>query len=77
MMPVVLWTDALIFLLTSVVVLFVLYARRKPHIRAPWQRVFSGRIAATSVVILLGFIVIGLLDSLHFRLSLADNGNSD
>jgi peptide/nickel transport system permease protein len=77
MMPVVLWTDALIFLLTAVVILFVLYARRKPHIRAPWKRVFSGRIAAASVVILLAFILIGLLDSLHFRKPLEDKGNGN
>ena len=77
MMPVVLWTDALVFLLTAVVVLFVLYARRKPHIRGPWKRVFSGRIAATSVVVLLAFIVIGLLDSLHFRMPLEDKGNGN
>jgi len=77
MMPVVLWTDALIFLLTAVVVAFVIYARRKPHLRAPWYRVFAGRIAAASVVVLLAFVVTGLLDSVHFRLRLDKNGNSD
>jgi peptide/nickel transport system permease protein len=73
--PVMLWTDALVFLLAVVVVIFVLYARRKPHLRAPWHRVFSGRVAAVSVVVLLSFVLIGLLDSLHFRLPLEDNGN--
>ena len=77
MMPVVLWTDGLIFLLTAVVIIFVVYARRKPHLRAPWYRVFKGRIAAASVVVLLAFIVVGLLDSLHFRLPLENNGNSE
>ena len=74
--PVLLWTDALVFLLTLVVVIFILYARRKPHLRAPWHRVFTGRVAAVSVVILLAFVCIGLLDSIHFRLSLQDNGNA-
>jgi peptide/nickel transport system permease protein len=74
--PVILWTDALIFLLTAVVVLFILYARSKPHIRAPWKRVFSGRIAAASVVVLLAFILVGLLDSIHFRLPLEANGDN-
>ena len=32
------------------------------------------RIAAGSLVILLAFITTGLLDSLHFRLPLADKG---
>jgi peptide/nickel transport system permease protein len=72
--PVILWTDALVFLLTLVVIVFILYARRKPHIAAPWRRVFSGRIAAASAVMLLAFVVVGLLDSLHFRLPLEGNG---
>ncbi|NNJ94018.1 MAG: ABC transporter permease [Halobacteria archaeon] len=71
--PVILWTDALLFLLTALVVVFIFYARRKPHIRRPWQRIFQGRIAMSSVVILLAFIVIGLLDSLHYRVALEAN----
>jgi peptide/nickel transport system permease protein len=75
--PVLLWTDVLIFLLTTVVVMFVFYARSKPHIRAPWQRVFTGKVASASVVVLLAFVLVGLLDSLHFRLPLTSNGNND
>ena len=75
--PVILWTDALIFLLLAVVIIFVLYARSKPHIRAPWHHVFTSRIASASVVVLLAFVLIGLLDSLHFRLPLEKNGNTD
>ena len=72
--PVIIWTDALIFLLAAVVVLFILYARSKPHIRAPWQRVLSGKVATASVIVLLAFVLVGLLDSIHFRLPLAANG---
>ncbi len=75
-MPVILWTDALVFLLTLVVIVFVFYARSKPHIRGPWQRVFRSRVAASSAVVLLAFVLTGLLDSLHFRLPLEGNGNS-
>jgi len=74
--PVILWTDALIFLLAAVVVAFILYARNKPHISTPWKRVFSGKIAAASVIVLLAFILVGLLDSLHYRLPLAGNGDN-
>ena len=74
--PVILWTDALIFLLAAVVVAFILYARNKPHIRAPWKRVFSGKIAAASLIVLLAYVLVGLLDSLHYRLPLAGNGNN-
>ncbi|MGB5474278.1 MAG: ABC transporter permease [Gammaproteobacteria bacterium] len=72
--PAILWTDALVFLLTLVVIAFILYARRKPHIATPWKRVFTGRIAAASAVVLLAFVLTGLLDSLHFRLPLDGNG---
>ena len=77
MMPVLLWTDALIFMLAAVVTGFIIYARGKPHLRTPWYRVFKGRIAAASVVVLLAFVVVGLLDSLHFRLQLENNGNNE
>jgi peptide/nickel transport system permease protein len=72
--PVILWTDALIFLLVTVVIVFISYARGKPHLHAPWRQVLHSRIATASLVILLAFITTGLLDSLHFRLPLADNG---
>ena len=75
--PVFLTTDVLFFLLFVVVVVFIFYARTKPHIRGPWRRVFTGRIASASAVILLAFVVIGLLDSMHFRRSLDNNGTSD
>ncbi|MCK5480474.1 MAG: ABC transporter permease, partial [Gammaproteobacteria bacterium] len=75
--PVLLTTDILLFLLLAVVVVFILYARARPHIRGPWRRVFSGRIASASAVILLAFILIGLLDSLHFRLPLENNGTTE
>jgi peptide/nickel transport system permease protein len=74
--PVILWTDALVLLLTVVVIGFALYARGKPHLRAPWQGVFRSRLAAASSVLLLAYVLTGLLDSLHFRLPLADNGGN-
>ena len=74
--PVILWTDALVFLLVFAVTLFILYARRKPHLRAPWQHIFSGRIAAISAVILSSYIITGFLDSLHFRLPLESRDES-
>ena len=76
--PVVLWTDALLFLLVAVVLVFVFYARRQPHLRAPWRQVFSRRLASCSAVILLAYVLIGLLDSLHYRLPLPDSsGNGE
>ena len=75
--PVLLTTDVLLFLLFAVVVVFIFYARSKPHIREPWQRVFSGRIASASAVVLLAFVLTSLLDSMHFRLPLENNAVTD
>jgi peptide/nickel transport system permease protein len=72
--PVVLSTDALLYLLLAVVLAFMFYARRQPQLRASWRHVFSRRLAAASSVILLVYVSIGLLDSLHFRLPLQDKG---
>ncbi|MDA1107214.1 MAG: ABC transporter permease [Proteobacteria bacterium] len=73
-LPVVLPTDALIFLLLVTVVGFALYVRGKEHLRAPWREVKRSRMAAAALVVLLTYVLIGLLDSLHFRLPLPDNG---
>jgi peptide/nickel transport system permease protein len=75
-MPVVLWTDALIFLLLALVAGFAWYARRHAHLRAPWRAVVCSPQGAVSMVLLSVFIVIGLLDSLHYRPVLAANGIS-
>ncbi|HFD78948.1 MAG TPA: ABC transporter permease [Gammaproteobacteria bacterium] len=65
--PVILWTDALVYLLVVVVVLFAFYARGREHLRAPWREVVRSRIAVASLVVLLFYTATGLLDSLHFR----------
>ena len=68
--PVLLWTDALVFLLVVIVVAFGFYARRYEHLRAPWREVVRGRIAVASLVVLTFYTVTGLLDSLHYRKAL-------
>ena len=70
--PVILWTDALIFLLVVVILGFVFYARRKTHLRQPWEAVIRNRLAIASLVVLMAYVVIGLLDSLHYRQALPE-----
>ncbi len=72
-MLVVLWTDALVWLLVAAVIAFVFYARRREHLRAPWRRVQTSSAAMASVVVLAGFLVVGLLDSVHYRANLGTN----
>jgi peptide/nickel transport system permease protein len=69
-LPVILWTDALVYLLLATVAGFVWYVRRHEHLRAPWWRVAQTPAAMSALVVLAVFILVGLLDSLHFRLAL-------
>lgn len=66
-MPVLLWTDGLVFLLLAGAVAFGLYARTREHLRAPWREVARSGIAMASAVVLALFIGVGLLDSLHYH----------
>ena len=70
--PVMLWTDALVFVLFAVVFSFALYARNKEHLRAPWDQRFSLAVGAAvaSLVVLTVYTITGLLDSVHFRKAL-------
>lgn len=69
----ILWTDALIYLLVAVITAFIVYARGQEPLRAPWRQVGQRRLAMASLVVLLTYVSIGLLDSVHFRKAL-DNG---
>jgi peptide/nickel transport system permease protein len=64
---VVLWTDALIYLLLAVSIGFGIYASRHEHLRAPWRRVLRSRLALGSLVVLSLYVCIGLLDTVHFH----------
>jgi peptide/nickel transport system permease protein len=68
--PVILWTDALVFLLVALIVMFSLYARKREHLRAPWRNVVRSRIAVASMVVLAAYVLVGLMDSLHYRKAL-------
>jgi peptide/nickel transport system permease protein len=65
--PVILWTDALLYVLLAVLVLTVWRVRRREHLRAPWRQVARGRMGMCALIVLLPYVVIGLLDSIHFR----------
>jgi peptide/nickel transport system permease protein len=70
LLPVILWTDALIYLLLAAIAGFVWHVRRHEHLRAPWWRVAQTPAAMSALVVLAVFILIGLLDSVHFRVAL-------
>jgi peptide/nickel transport system permease protein len=66
-MPVVLPTDYPVWLLVAVAIGYAWYARRQPHLAAPWRRVARSPAGMSALVVLAAFVVVGLLDSLHFR----------
>ena len=65
--PVVLWTDALIYALLITILMFFSYVRSKEHLVAPWRHVVRRPLAVVSLVVLSSYVLVGLLDSVHFR----------
>lgn len=65
--PLLLWTDLLIWLLVAVITVGVSYTRKRPHLLEPWKRVGRSRLAMGSLVVLLVYVAVGLLDSIHYR----------
>jgi peptide/nickel transport system permease protein len=67
---VILWSDVLIWLLVAAGVGFGFLIARSEPLLAAWRRVGKSRVGMASAAVLLVFGVIGLLDSLHYRLKL-------
>jgi peptide/nickel transport system permease protein len=65
--PVVLVTDALIWLLLATAAVYAWYCSRYEHLAAPWGRVFRSPAAVASAVVLAFYLLIALVDSLHYR----------
>ncbi len=69
--PVLLWTDALLFLLIGLGVLAALHARVQAPLREAWRKVGRRPAGMAAATVLLAFIAVGVLDSLHYRPLLA------
>ena len=65
--PIILWTDALIYLFVGIILFFVRYVLHHEHLLRPWKRVAHSISGMSALTILLFFLVIGLLDTIHFR----------
>src|SRR5688572_30426459 len=68
-----LWTDGLVWLLVAVVAVFAWYVRRQPHLRAPWRRVAQSASGMAALTVLVFFVAVGLLDSIHYRSAVAQH----
>jgi peptide/nickel transport system permease protein len=71
--PAVLWTDALIFVLMGALILVALYVRSQTYLVAMWGRVLQNRSGMAALTVLLVFVSVGFLDSLHYRPRTAPN----
>lgn len=70
----VLWTDALIYLLLLASISLALYLLRQPHLKRPLRKLAQSPVAMAAFTLLLCFVLIGLADSIHFK-SRESNGN--
>ncbi len=68
---VILWTDALIYLLILVIALLVWHVRRNEHLAAPWHKVARSASGMSAATVLALFVAIGIADSLHYRAAVA------
>ena len=77
-MLVILWSDALVYLMVAVLGGFVFSIRRSPEASTRWREVFATRLGMVTFIIILGYVSVALLDSLHFRKALHPTaGHSD
>jgi len=73
MQIVMLWTDVLVYLLLIVLALTIRQFRRQAHLRNAWQQVTRKPLAVIALVIISFFLIIGVLDSVHYRAKLGDS----
>lgn len=66
-LPVLLWTDVLIFILLAASIALGVYAGRREPLRASWRQICRRPVAMAALVVLLTYVGIGLIDSVHFK----------
>lgn len=62
-----LWTDVALFLMVAAVIFYAWRVSRSETARATWARVARSAPAMSSAVVLVFFVMVGLLDSVHFQ----------
>ncbi len=62
-----LWTDWMIWGLVAAFAYLGFLIRRSQQVRAQWLGIFESKLAMSSAIILLGYLTIALLDSIHYQ----------
>jgi peptide/nickel transport system permease protein len=76
-MPVLLWSDKLVFLLLAAGIGWAMYVRRHEHLLLPWRRVAQNATAMVSLLILSLFLLVGILDTLHYQVALPEKNGAE
>ena len=67
---VVLWSDILVWLLVAAGIAVGVLIARNPQLLNAWRRVGANRTGMAAATVLLAFVLVGLLDSIHYRVAL-------
>ena len=70
---VILWTDALVFALCLAALIFMIYMSRQEPFQRPLRQIAGSPVGMASMVILLFFVAIGLMDSIHYQTNAQDS----
>lgn len=62
-----LWTDILIYILFFSISVFVYHTLQHEHLRAPWKIVFERRMGMAAFIVLMSYVSVGLVDSVHYQ----------
>lgn len=69
-------SDYLFFLVLIIILTAAIFALKKKHVKAAWQKAFSNKIAVVSGAIILTYLLISILDSIHFNPNSEANPNA-
>src|SRR3954468_8824263 len=67
---VLLWTDVVLFLLVAALVWYGWHVKRHPNLRDTWSKVFADAPSLCSALVIAVFLLVTMLDSVHFRRAL-------
>lgn len=69
-----LWTDLVVFTVIAATVFYAFKVARTPHLSATWRKAFASPSGAAAATILSFFVLVGVIDSFHYRLKV-EGGN--
>jgi len=60
-------TDWLLYVLIVLTIIAIFWIRHQTHLREPWSQVFQRRLGMIAATLLIFYVGVGVLDSIHFR----------